>query len=192
MAIKIKKDKIGNIESSLNKKDPKLVVDNDDYNSVSLYFDGFYDPKRLNKFIRDCERKIRSSEQYSRYIGNLRNDKGLHYCAVRGKITDEDASIEFHHYPFTLYDIVYLVIVKNVMEDIKFTSFNIIVEVLDLHSKNMIGLVPLSITEHQLVHDGVRAIPITSVFGKLNEFVEKFSPYMDDDMIEKYNQLIEI
>ena len=73
-----------------------------------------------------------------------------------------------------------------------FTSFDICKEVLNLHSLNLVGLVPLCITEHQLVHDGVRFIPLTSTFGKIKEFVDIYFEAIDDNLIEKYNELVEM
>lgn len=188
----INRNSIGNIESSLNQKDPELIIDNNDLFTTKFYFNDFYDTRKFNSFIKNCEQTFRKSEQYTTYLYNLKQEKGLHYCAVRGNITDEDASIEFHHYPFTLYDVFYILMTKHIILEEKFTSFSLIREVLELHSKNLIGLVPLSITEHHLVHDGVRVIPLTSVYGNVGEFVNEFSEYMDDEMIEKYNEIIKI
>lgn len=192
MNININNNKLGNIESSIDNKNPQLKVDDDEFNRITFYFEDFYDPKKLNSFIKKCEKMFRASDQYSSYIGNLKNDKGLHFCAVRGNITDEDVDIEFHHYPFTLYDITKLVIYDYISNDKKFTSFTIVNELIKLHSNNFVGLVPLCITEHQLVHEGVRSISIESVFGDVNSFISKYGYCMDDDMIEKYNKLIKV
>ena len=192
LAIRVKKNNIGNIESSLNTQNPTLEDTEDDLVKSTFYFTDIYDMQKITRFIKKCEAMIRGSEAYSSYIGNLRNDKQLHFCALKGNITDEDASIEFHHYPFTLYDIVYTVIMKHIMDNKPFTSFSIVNEVLKLHSLNMVGLVPLSVTEHQLVHDGVRSLSIKSVFGDVNKFVARYNQYMDDNIIEKYNTLIKI
>lgn len=192
MAIKINKNAIGNIETSLDKTNPSIQAEGDIVNKASLYFEDYLDAAKLKRFIKKVEKAIRSSDAYSNYIGNLRNEKGFVNCAVRGNITSEDASIEFHHYPFTLYNICNAVIMKHLINNEKFNSFSIANEVLELHSKNLVGLVPLCITEHQLVHDGVQSIPLKSVYGKVNEFVELYKDYLDDDIIEKYNKLIEI
>lgn len=192
MAIRVKKNNIGNIESGLDKTNPTLIDTEDDLVKSTFYFTDIYDMQKIVRFIKKCEAMIRGSQAYSSYIGNLRNEKQLHSCAIKGNITDEDVNIEFHHYPFTLYDIVYTVIMQYIMENVPFNSFSITNEVLELHSLNIIGLVPLSITEHQLVHDGVRQLSIKSVFGDVNKFVAKYNPYMDDNTIEKYNTLIKI
>ena len=192
MSIKIIKDNIVNIESKLDKTDPTLIANNDEFLQSSLYFSDYFDINKLKRFIKKCEKMIRSSEAYSTYIGDLKNDKNLHCCAIKGNITDEDADIEFHHYPFTLYDTVYIVVLEHIMKKERFTSFSITSEVLELHAENMIGLVPLSITEHELVHDGVRSISMKSVFGDVNAFVDRYAYYLDDEMVDKYNILVNI
>lgn len=191
MAI-LNRNKIANIESSLNSKDPALIINNDEYFKTRYYFSDYYDSKKFTSFIKKCEQQLRKSDAYSKYLYNLKNEKGLHYCAVRGNITDADATIEFHHYPFTLYDIFYVVMIKHISLEENFSSFSLVSEVLDLHSNNLVGLVPLSITEHHLVHDGVRFIPMSSVYGNVGKFVNEYSYYMTDDMIEKYNKLIKM
>ena len=64
----------------------------------------------------------------------------------------EDANIEFHHYPFTLYDIVDIVLCNYLIKGKPITSFYIAEEVLDLHFKMKIGIVPLTTTNHELAH----------------------------------------
>lgn len=191
MAIKIKskKNSIVNIESSL-KSNENTIVNTESYDQVSMYFEDFYEPAKVKSFIKSCEKKIRNSDAYSNYIGNLRNEKGLHFCAIKGNITDEDASIEFHHYPFSLYDICYLELMRMGEQGEKITTFKLASNVIDLHANNLISLVPLCITEHQLVHDGVKFVPLTSCIGKINEFIDKYYDYLLDDHIEKYNKLV--
>lgn len=192
MAIKIVgKNKVVNIETSIDNKKTKTIVNPENETATSLYFTEYCEPNKLKNFIKAVEKKIRSSEQYSIYIGNLRNEKGLHYCAIRGNITDEDASIEFHHYPFSLYDIVYLEIIRMTDKNENITSFKVASNVLKLHANNLISLVPLCITEHQLVHDGVKFVPLYSCIGKLNEYVEIYKQYFTEDILEKYNKLVE-
>lgn len=193
MAIRIKtQGNIENIKATMNKEEPQLTNQDNSYSALDFYFSNYYEPNKLKSFIKKCEHMIRSSEAYSKYIGDLRNNKELDRCAVLGNITDEDAEIEFHHYPFSLYDICNIVIMNRIIKKENFTSFDICKEVLNLHSLNLVGLVPLCITEHQLVHDGVRFIPLTSTFGKIKEFVDIYFEAIDDNLIEKYNELVEM
>ena len=191
MAIRVKtQGNIGNIKANIDKEEPKLINTEDELSNLDFKFNSYYEPNKLKTFIKKCERMIRVSDAYSRYIGNLRNEKDLDRCAILGNITDDDADIEFHHYPFSLYDICRVVIMNKIINEKDFTSYDICIEVLNLHSLNLIGLVPLCVTEHQLVHDGVRFVPLNSVYGKVNEFINKYLEAIDDELIEKYNELV--
>ena len=50
-----------------------------------------------------------------------------------------------------------------------------------LHYKNQVGLVPLSITVHQLVHDGKIFIPLQNVYGNYLDFIEEYGAYISDN-----------
>ena len=63
--------------------------------------------KAYKKFIGNIERLIRSSREYKKYIELLRtNLSALNLDNILSNITNADAELEFHHYPFTLYDVV--------------------------------------------------------------------------------------
>ena len=55
MAIKIKtkKNSIVNIESSL-KSNENTITNNESYDTVSMYFEDFYEPTKVKNFIKNC------------------------------------------------------------------------------------------------------------------------------------------
>lgn len=179
-----------------NDGDVDLAIKGNSKNIIgSFYFDNFSDTKAIKKFIKSIERQIRSSNEYKDYIHHLNATIGLDRCSVFGNITEEDeVTLEFHHYPFTLYDIVEIVINDKVKKGEKFTSFDISQTVLDLHAKNLIGLVKLSKTAHELIHAGQIFVKLDSVFGKVNDFIEEFqqTDSIPAEIIENYNKLIEM
>jgi hypothetical protein len=63
---------------------------------------------------------------------------------------------------------------------------------MDLHYQNKIGLVPLSKTVHDLTHDGEIFINFKSVFGKFNEFIDEYIDYIPENLINKYNKLLDM
>ena len=71
-----------------------------------------------------------------------------------GNISTLDTDLEFHHYPFTLYDICEIVVMKGAADQKYESSFSAAKKIMDLHYKNIIGLVPLTKTNHELAHDG--------------------------------------
>lgn len=178
------------------KKDDNIVlsVKGDSKNIIeSFYFTEFSDTKAIKSFIKKIESQIRKSNEYRDYIFHLDKEIGINQCAVFGNISDSDeVTLEFHHYPFTLYDIVEICVNNRIMNNEKFCSMDVIYEVLKLHEKNEVGLVKLCKTAHELVHDSKIFIKLESVFGKVNEFIEDYKNAIPDDLIEKYNKLIDM
>ena len=85
------------------------------------------------------------------------------------QVSNNDAykiKIEIHHYPFTLYDIVCIVYKKRVANYESLDVEMIAKEVTMLHYKLLVGLIPLSVTVHQLVHEGKLFIPVQNVLGR--------------------------
>lgn len=178
---------------SLPSKDGDAKLYDRNYKNVlsSYYFNGTMDPKLTKKFIKSVESTIRRSPQYSEYIYYLSTTQNLTVDVYNGNISSEMATTEFHHYPFTLYDIVEIIVNKHIHEKDQYTTFDIAEEVLRLHFENLIGLVKLTKTNHELVHAGKIFIPLDSVFGKVNTFTEIYKQYMFSDQIDKFNEIVE-
>ncbi len=178
---------------SLPSKDGDAKLYDRNYKNVlsSYYFNGAMDPKLTKKFIKSVESTIRRSPQYSEYIYYLSTTQNLTVDVYNGNISSEMATTEFHHYPFTLYDIVEIIVNKHIHEKDQYTTFDIAEEVLRLHFENLIGLVKLTKTNHELVHAGKIFIPLDSVFGKVNTFTEMYKEYMFSDQIDKFNEIVE-
>ena len=149
------------------------------------------DGKDTKRFIKNVERLVRTSPSYKLYIAYL-SDQGLVNDVVYSKITSEKATLEFHHYPFTLYDIVEIIVNYHLKHKEKFTSLSIAEEVIQCHFDNLIGLARLSKTSHQLTHAGKLFVPLDSVFGNVNEFVSKYYDGFFPDQIDTYNNLIKM
>ena len=185
--------KINNIVNiqSVRNKDNITLKNLDGYFQERFYYEDIYDNNKMKKFIKSVESQIRTSNEYENYIGFLVNEVGLNHCAVLGNIEKDFASIEMHHYPFTLYDIVHLSISRQILLNKKFNSFTIINDILQDHYNNIIGLTPLSKTVHELVHAGEIFVNLSQVYGNINAFNNKYSMAMTDEMIEKFNQIVD-
>lgn len=179
---------------SLNKGEDVVIARKGDSKNVigSFYFSQWSEAKEVKAFIKNVEKQIRTSKEYKHYLGHLNNEIGIHSCSVFGNLSDdiEGLTLEFHHYPFTLYDIVEICMNKRILNDEKFTSMDIVDEVLMLHQLNEVGLVKLSKTAHELVHAGKIFIKLESIFGDVNKFIENYKEYIPDETIENYNNLI--
>ena len=164
------------------------------YRSKSFYNDLelLTNEKNKEKFIKSIERIIRTSIEYRNYIGYLRNEVNLAYCTLFDRIPEEVAAalkIEMHHMPFTLYDLVDVVLTKYLTLDRPFTRFSIANEVMDLHFSNKVGLVPLTVTAHQMMHAGKYFIKKSDVFGKYDLFIQENKAYLTDEHLEKITRL---
>lgn len=193
--IKIKKTEVNNIINIESKSTTGNIelTNTEGYYTERYYFTDYFDEAKLKKLVKGVEKAVRTSDEYSKYIGFLNGTLGLTSCAVLGNIVKEKGvTIEMHHYPFTLYDIVYLNVMKRIINKEKINTFLVAREVLQDHYDNLIGLVPLSLTVHQLVHAGEIFVNLNAVYGDINSFVEKYSIAMSDDLIEKYNKVIEM
>lgn len=189
-----KPNEVNNIISMKKDDNVVLSVKGDSKNIIeSFYFTEFSDTKAIKSFIKKIESQIRKSNEYKDYIFHLDKEIGINQCAVFGNISDSDeVTLEFHHYPFTLYDIVEICVNNRILNDEKFCSMDIINEVLKLHEKNEVGLVKLCKTAHELIHDGKIFVKLESIFGKVNEFIEDYKQAIPDDLIENYNKLIDM
>lgn len=182
---------MANVKSKENTSNIEIYTEKGIF-TESFYFRNEFDDAKMKKFIKSCETMIRSSNEYKEYIGFLNKDLGITNCAILGNVSKNFATVEFHHYPFTLYDIVNLTVRKNIIEGKKFTSFLIAEEVLKDHFDNLICLVPLSKTVHQLVHDNKIFINLNQIYGNLEGFINKFESVMDEDMITKFKKIYEM
>ena len=62
-------------------------------------------------------------------------------------------------------------------------------EVMELHYKLMVGLIPLSQTVHELAHSGRLFIPSDKVLGRFNLFVEYYRPFCDAQMLDTLSRI---
>ena len=60
-----------------------------------------------------------------------------------------------------------------------------------LHYRGLVGLIPLSVTAHELVHDGKLIVPLNCVYGKFVQFVKEYYDYIDDVLLVMLNEKIE-
>jgi hypothetical protein len=140
----------------------------------------FSDKDRI-KFIKTVEKVIRSSMEYKEYIKYLKDVIDMTKCSFFTNINSENAkkkiSIEIHHEPFTLFDLVSIVYIRHKSMGRDPNPLLIAEEVMKLHYQDRVGLIPLSVTVHELVHNGKLFIPLQCVAGNYLEFLKE---YMDD------------
>ena len=161
------------------------------------YYTNISTDRDRHKFVNRVERIVRSSLEYRDYIQFLKENVGLDSCVFFQNVTSGNKrgriSIEMHHEPFTLYDIVNTVITKYQDEGIPINDLNIADEVMMLHYENKVGLVPLSKTAHQIVHNSTKLmVPINMCYGNYSQFLEDYEPYISDEMYDKLERKMEM
>ena len=149
-----------------------------------------------DKLIKRIERYIRSSMEYRDYVAFLRENIGMDACAFFSNINKSNGKhvrIEVHHEPLRLYDLVAIVLEKYEQQAIPLNDLMISEEVMKIHYKNQVGLIPLSKTIHQVIHNSDKlVIPAYMIYGDYNQFVKEYGDYMDEYQIGKIEKMIEV
>lgn len=152
--------------------------------------------KDKRKFIERTKRSIRKSMEYKDYIRFLKDNMDMDRCSFFKNVQhtkDNKVKIEVHHEPFTLDDIVRIVINKQMDEGKPLNELDIADEVMELHYSDEIGLIPLSITVHEVIHsqESKITIPLTLCYGDYRKFVEDYQDYIEDDILTRLEYKIE-
>jgi len=176
-----------------------LQVDDLQVNNIKLHLEELpfcppnyiEDDKNFIKVIKNIEKLVRGSYEYKNYINFLKNEVDMNCCSFFNNVNREDISIEIHHSPFTLFEIACIVFAKNVAEhgEYNINIYTIAEEITKLHYEGLVGLIPLSLTVHQLVHRGDIFIPVNCVFGNVSEFYKRYKQYISPeqkDLLKSY------
>lgn len=148
------------------------------------------DDKSKISYVKKVERMVRSSYEYKELISFLKEEIDMNSCTFLPNLTREDISIEIHHAPFTLFDITSILLNHFQNSYTEFSPFDLAEKVIECHYNLEVGLIPLSKTVHELVHNGKIFIPIDNVFGNIEEFVDKYSDGINENLWNIYNENI--
>lgn len=159
--------------------------------TLTLRRTDFENEKEFQKFIKRCERLIRGSCEYSDWTEYLREVLGYYSCDITGELNSQ-TTVEIHHHPFTLYDIVKYITKKYLTNCQPFCAFDICCDVIETHYKNEIGYVPLLSSLHEKYHNGYLLIPMEIVHGDYQQFYNKYYEYFDDDDLSDIRSKLDI
>lgn len=194
--------KIPKMNKTIDISDEINILDVEISTLANYYFRDLRDEKTFIKYIRSIEKIIRGSIEYRSYIGYLKNNLNITQCTFLPMIDISEikgVGLEFHHYPFTLFDTVCIVFNNKIVErggrdsmfaDLRISPFEVANEVMKLHYENKVGLVPLSKTVHELAHEGSIFIPLDLVFGNVNEFIKEYKNAITEDQFNLLSTLI--
>lgn len=176
---------------NLNKQEMERLVSINFYvNPKMMVPDWEGDDKTRSKFIKKIESVVRKSMEYRDYIKFLKEEVNMNNCAFLRNLdrkTLYGIRIEIHHAPFTLYDITDIILNYMKKNDMKINERTVAEEVLKCHYQGLVGLIPLSLTVHELVHSGEIFIPVNKVYGNVQGFIDKYK----DGLTDSYKELIE-
>lgn len=145
-------------------------------------------PRDREKYIKTCEAVVRKSLEYKEYIKFLKDHMDMNQCAVLQNVISKNGKhyrIEVHHEPFTLFDIVETVINRRLQHNQPITELQVADEVTGLHYDGKIGLIPLTVTMHELVHNGRIFIPLQLIYHDYAAFYQEYQPYMNSVLLDK-------
>ena len=172
----------------------KIRIDNYSICEDMEYITTLETDKAKVKYVKKIEHIIRSSMEYRDYISYLKEYVDMNHCEFFTNIQNSQGSrvrIEIHHEPLTLFDIVYCIVNKFIAEGIPLNDLFIADEVMDIHYRNMVGLIPLSKSLHQIIHNSDEIIiPLNIVYGNYRQFLIDYEDYLDESMIEKIERKI--
>lgn len=158
---------------------------------IECYF--IEDEKEYERFVKDIESTVRRSYEYKKMISYLRDNMNMNQCAFLKGVSNADGNfdikIEIHHYPFSLRDIVDIVIRKRQYYKESITVQMVAKEVMILHYKLMIGLIPLSQTVHELAHSSRLFVPVDKVLGRYDLFIQYYKPFCEPEQLEVLDRI---
>jgi len=153
-----------------------------------------FDPKIFKKYISDLERICRNSREYKKFISYLRENLDMNKCSFMENVSNENdlgIKIEIHHSPFTLFDIVNIVYARRATYNESLEIELVAKEVMYLHYRLIVGLIPLSETIHDLVHTKYVFIPVSFVMGNYDEFFQMYKPFISPEVVDSYERILE-
>ena len=139
--------------------------------------------KQRVKLVKSIERYIRNSLEYRDLISYLKEYMDMTSCEFfpNFKQKKKKGVIEIHHEPYDLFKITDIVCRKHEKEYGYIDELAVADEVMYCHYTGLVGLIPLSITAHELTHNGKLIIPLNCVFGNFVKFTKQYYDYLDED-----------
>jgi len=184
------KDKV---EIYTNTDDDIILINQIPYFSIEEY--DLFDDNDRKKFIKTLKRNIRGSFEYRAYVSYLRENLEMNKCSFYNNVNNIETfkiKIEIHHEPFTLEDICKIVFNKRIHNNESLEIEMVAKEVMYIHYINLVGLIPLSSTVHELVHNNYLFIPSSKVYGNYKKFVELYHDYLEPEQLDTLDRIEEI
>ena len=157
----------------------KFVRSIDDGDEI-LYFkdqEYFFDDACYSKFIKEVEKMVRTSKDYSHFVGYIKNTLGMNFCEILSKVEETDnVEIEMHHGPiFTLYDVCEVILNWFMKTGQRINTFRVANKVLDEHYAMRVQVIMLSKTMHEAGHNKDIFVHYNQDIGDSDSFIKMYT-----------------
>ena len=154
----------------------------------------FEDKKEYARWMERMKKMIRDSTEYQDLILFQKHRRGLDRCGIHQHLTIHNGfRIEAHHTPFTLADIVHVIVNKRLNRGESTRMTEIADEVMEIHYLELVGLYPLCQLCHKAIHSDSLGdkffIPMADVRGDPERFVEIYGEHMPEVMAMKWENI---
>ena len=147
--------------------------------------DSLNDVDEYRKFLNNAISQFRHTRTYNNYKSFLCSI-GLNRCQYLGNVTSDMASVEMNHCILTIFDVAYIITETTLKEHGSITTFELVHMLKEVHKKNMVPLVMMSKTVHQLYHsDDDFYVAPSQIFGKWWELLKTFRAGISVDIAFK-------
>ena len=147
------------------------------------------------KYCTMIKMMVRNSFEYREYISFLKKYMHMDKCIVFSNLTNDNGHryrIELHHDPFSLMEIINVVVSKRQALGEDLNPYHVTEEVLELHYDDKVGLINLTVTAHELAEKGRIFIPLQWIYQRYDLFVEEYEEYMDSTLKSKIELIIQM
>ena len=147
-----------------------------------------------SKLTKTIEKYIRQSMEYKDLIKYLKDNIDMTSCQFFHNVNSNKKKglIEIHHEPFDLFTLTSIVMRKQEAELGYIDELIVAEEVMRLHYVGLVGLIPLSVTVHELVHKGKLIVPLNCVYGRFVQFVKDYFEYIDPSYLSMLDNKINL
>ena len=144
-----------------------------------------------SKIIKNIERVVRDSYEYQLFILLCKNVLNMDHSTYFSNFSLENGfGLEIHHSPFTLYDLVETVCYKHLkINNGWFDDMEVAEEVMRLHFRQMVGLMPVDPTSHELIHSQSLIVHPSIPQGDWEKFIEESRDYLSAELKLKIEEI---
>jgi hypothetical protein len=158
---------------------------------LALRVRNFENETQYKKFLKNCEKIVRSSLEYNLWRDYIRDVLQIQECAITQEKMSE-VSIEVHHHVPSLFILVKALVNKKIDANEEFSTFDIATKTIEMHFANKLGYITLLNSMHEKFHNGFLTIPMSLVKGDYRDFISEYSRYLDEEDLNTMNERLSI